>query len=203
MNQTLTCWQVSSSLFNTEEQIFVGSAPLHSSKPDKITQIKLRLSCHLIRKLLPGSNMKEEDLELGQDSLGCPHFLYPDTLVSYSYCNKTLWSAVGKSAGLGVDAAAASEFEGDYPFHRVFHTEELRLVQQMCHKTTSGAAFLWACKEAVAKAMGTGFNTIDPYDIIITSCSPDKGGYSVEVTSDVQHRVAITFHQKQWIAVAV
>lgn len=202
MNRTMSYWQYLSSVFDKKGPVHVGSITMDMPVPHT-TPAKLRLCYYLMEKLMPRCNIKMMDLKLDYDSLGCPQLDCPGVLVSFSYCNNTLWCAVGNSVSLGIDAAISSEFTDDYPFHRVFHTSELKLVQQICHDTTNGAAFLWACKEAVVKSLGTGFHTIDPCDITITSYLPDGTGYEVAATSSKQHSLAISSHLKQWIAVAV
>ncbi len=195
-------WKIPSSLFGQdngkEESIIIGSIALEDTR-----ESKTRLTLALLKQLLPGHQLQEGDLELGHNSLGRPQLMHPKVSTSYSYSSNTLWAAVGKVATLGIDVAASSEFEDSYPFHRVFHAEELALVQQLYRNRKSAAAFLWACKEAVAKAMGTGFHTIEPYDIQITSCSPDRWGITVGTTPSKHHIISTTCKHMHWIAVTI
>ena len=57
---------------------------------------------------------------------------------------------------IGIDAACNSEFSQPYPLHKVFHPQELSRMEP---------AQIWSAKEAVAKAMGCGFDGVNPLDI--------------------------------------
>lgn len=191
-------WQLPPSLFGKKKNIFIGSV-----SDDKTAAAKQRLTRFLLELLQPQLKLKEEDVKIKKDTYGCPGLPLEDSTISFSHCGDLLWAAVGKSVQLGIDVATPLEFIGNYPFHRVFQANEMSLMQQLCQSKTNSAAFLWTCKEAVAKVLGTGFTTIEPIDIRVTSYTPCQWGYMVEVQTKKQHRVAISPLQNHWIAVAV
>ena len=61
--------------------------------------------------------------------LGRPHLLlgeYRGPAVSFSHGGGKVWAALcGDESDIGIDVAGADEFEREYPFHRVFHPQEL------------------------------------------------------------------------------
>ncbi len=89
--------------------------------------------------------------------------------VSFSHAVDSTWAALCPSGpSVGVDATDPGEFVGSYPFHRVFHAEELRLAAgATAGDRSDAAALLWSAKEAVVKALGCGFHLIAPLDVSI------------------------------------
>lgn len=78
---------------------------------------------------------------------------------SYSHLADQTWAAVTEQPCLiGIDAASDSEFANAYPLRKVFHAGEI---------ATERPARIWSAKEAVAKALGCGFDGINPLDISI------------------------------------
>ena len=76
---------------------------------------------------------------------------------SYSHLADQTWAAVtDQNCRIGIDAASDSEFDNAYPLHKVFHDEEI---------ATGQPARIWSAKEAVAKALGCGFDAMNPRDI--------------------------------------
>jgi phosphopantetheinyl transferase (holo-ACP synthase) len=113
--------------------------------------------------------------------LGRPYLLSEEDwlpAISFSEGGGRLWAALcGDASDIGIDVAAADEFQGKYPLHRVFHDQEL----QHAFRLTGGdleiaAALLWSIKEAVVKAMGCGFHLVAPRQVVVyPSLSGDRG----------------------------
>ena len=85
----------------------------------------------------------------------------PSPLVSLHYAFSHLpdqtWAiSATREWSIGIDAACNSEFAQPYPLHKVFHPQEL---------SRMAPAQIWSGKEAVAKAMGCGFDGVNPLDI--------------------------------------
>ena len=76
---------------------------------------------------------------------------------SYSHLADQTWAAAAdQSCRIGIDAASDREFDSSYPFRKVFHAEEI---------ATGQPARIWSIKEAAVKALGCGFDGINPLDI--------------------------------------
>lgn len=99
----------------------------------------------------------------------------PAAHISFSRRPGLLWGAVC-GLPLGLDAAGAGEFGPDYPRQRVFASRELEPARPLCASAEEAMALLWAVKEAAAKALGTGFNRLEPCDIIAEGLRPDGRG---------------------------
>ena len=108
---------------------------------------------------------------------------------SYSHLADQTWAVVtDQSCRIGVDAASDSEFGSTYPLHKIFHDDEI---------ATGQPARVWSAKEAVAKALGCGFDGINPLDIQVRDFA----------TAIVNHAFALQIWSRQqpdgvWIAVA-
>jgi len=90
---------------------------------------------------------------------------------SYSHLADQTWAAVtDQSCRIGIDAARDSEFDNSYPLHKVFHDDEI---------ATGQPARIWSAKEAVAKALGCGFDAINPLDIRVQDFATAIVGESV------------------------
>ncbi len=65
-----------------------------------------------------------------RDPLGRPNLLlgeYRGPAISFSAGGGKVWAALcGNGSDIGIDVATADEFQGEYPFHRVFHDRELQ-----------------------------------------------------------------------------
>lgn len=111
--------------------------------------------------------------------LGRPHLLlgeYRGPAVSFSHGGGKVWAALcGDESDIGIDVAGADEFQGEYPFHRVFHPQELQHALRLAGgELGSASALLWSIKEAVVKALGCAFHLVDPLQINV--CPPVTGG---------------------------
>ncbi|MBE0616333.1 MAG: 4'-phosphopantetheinyl transferase superfamily protein, partial [Proteobacteria bacterium] len=131
-------------------------------------------------KRLPSSGIAL-GIELVHDALGRPYLLSGGcrrSSVSFSEGGGKLWAALcGEEADVGIDAAASDEFPETYPFHRVFHGDELHhALRSAGGDLGKAAALLWSIKEAVVKAFGCGFHGVDPLHITIHPGVGDHDG---------------------------
>lgn len=111
-----------------------------------------------------------ENFNLLYNKMGKPYLKMehgPAPSVSFTHWEDEIWMAMGPvDHGLGIDVAHSSEFPVDYPFHKVFSNQELTLVNSVTGLALDKAAALsWSVKEAVAKALGTGFRQLNFTDI--------------------------------------
>lgn len=107
-----------------------------------------------------------------QGPLGRPQLLLGDHLgpaISFCKSGKTRWAALcGDGHDIGIDVAQSHEFQGKYPFYRVFHPGELgHALKPAEADLKQAAALLWSVKEAAAKALGCGFHLVDPLQVIV------------------------------------
>jgi phosphopantetheinyl transferase (holo-ACP synthase) len=114
--------------------------------------------------------------------LGRPHLLlgkHRGPAISFSEGGGKVWAALcGDASDIGIDVAETDEFQGEYPFSRVFHDHEL----QHALKLTGGdlgkaSALLWSIKEAVVKAIGCAFHLVAPRQVHIYPSTGGNGGY--------------------------
>ncbi|MGD0488323.1 MAG: 4'-phosphopantetheinyl transferase superfamily protein [Syntrophorhabdales bacterium] len=117
-----------------------------------------------------------------RDLFGRPHLLlgeYRGPAISFSHGGGRAWAALcGDDSDIGIDVAGADEFQGEYPFHRVFHPQELQHALRLSGRDVERAsALLWSIKEAVAKALGCAFHLVDPRQIIVYPSVGGDGGY--------------------------
>jgi phosphopantetheinyl transferase (holo-ACP synthase) len=104
--------------------------------------------------------------------LGRPQLLLGDHMgpaISFCKSGKTRWAALcGDGHDIGIDVAQSQEFQGKYPFYRVFHPGELgHALKPAEDDLKKAAALLWSVKEAAAKALGCGFHLVDPLQVIV------------------------------------
>ena len=104
--------------------------------------------------------------------LGRPHLLlgkYLGPAVSFSEGGGKVWAALcGDESDIGIDVAGTDEFQREYPFHRVFHAQELQHALRLAGGGLEKAsALLWSIKEAVVKALGCAFHLVDPRQITV------------------------------------
>ena len=94
---------------------------------------------------------------------------YRGPAISFSKSGGRVWAALsGDDSDIGIDVAGTDEFHGEYPFHRVFHPEELHHALRLAGGDVEEAsALLWSVKEAVVKALGCAFHLVDPRQITV------------------------------------
>ena len=107
-----------------------------------------------------------------------PHLLlgeYRGPAISFSEGGGKVWAALcGDESDIGIDVAGTDEFQREYPFHRVFHAQELQYALRLAGGDLEKAsALLWSIKEAVVKALGCAFHLVDPRQITVY---PSTGG---------------------------
>ncbi|MHC1730166.1 MAG: 4'-phosphopantetheinyl transferase superfamily protein [Syntrophobacteraceae bacterium] len=152
--------------------------------------------------------------------LGRPQLLLGECLgpaISFSEYGGNLWAALcGDRSDIGIDAAGADEFQGEYPFHRVFNDHELQHALSLAGGELGNAsALLWSVKEAVVKALGCAFHLVDPLQInIYPSVAGEEGGYAFPVrlsgkalmrfpTGAEPIGVRSLPHRKMWLSIAL
>jgi len=142
--------------------------------------------------------------------LGRPHLLlgeYRGPAISFSEGGGRVWAALsGDASDIGIDVAGADEFPGEYPFHRVFHPEELEHALSPADGDKGWAsALLWSVKEAVVKALGCAFHLVDPRQITVyPSAGEDAegyGGYSFPVcfSGKAKERFPMVADRTLWV----
>ncbi len=128
------------------------------------------------------SNRAAFPIRVVRGLLGRPHLLLGDDrgpAISFSEDGGKLWAALcGDESDIGIDAAGSDEFHGEYPFHRVFHPQELQHALMLTGgDLETASALLWSVKEAVVKALGCAFHLVDPRQITVY---PSAGGAAGE-----------------------
>lgn len=125
-------------------------------------------------------------LQVAHGPLGRPHLLLGEILgpsLSFSEGGGKVWAALcGDASDIGIDVAAADEFQGAYPLHRVFHDQELHhAVRLTGGDVAKASALLWSVKEAVVKALGCGFHFVAPLHVHVSPAIEGVGGYAFPV----------------------
>ena len=152
---------------------------------------------------------------LGRPQLNLGEFRGPP--ISFSRGGGKIWAALsGDEADVGIDVAGSADFEGAYPFQRVFHPEELlHAVKLTDGDREEAAALLWSVKEAVVKALGCGFYLVEPRHISVYPAAEGEGGYTFPVglsgkalarfplASGQFHPVHSLLQGKMWLSIAV
>lgn len=118
--------------------------------------------------------------------LGRPNLLlgeYRGPAISFSEGEGKVWAALcGDESDIGIDVAGPDEFQREYPFHRVFHPQELQHALRLAGGDLEKAsALLWSIKEAVVKALGCAFHLVDPRQITVYPSVGGNGGYTFPV----------------------
>jgi hypothetical protein len=112
---------------------------------------------------------------------------YRGPAISFSEGGGKVWAALcGDESDIGIDVAGTDEFQREYPFHRVFHPEELQHALRLASGDLEKAsALLWSIKEAVVKALGCAFHLVDPRQITVYRSVGrpigENGGYTFPV----------------------
>jgi phosphopantetheinyl transferase (holo-ACP synthase) len=108
---------------------------------------------------------------------------YRGPAISFSEGGGKIWAALcGDESDIGIDLAETEEFDREYPFHRVFHPQELQhALRSADGDLEKASALLWSIKEAVVKAMGCAFHLVDPRQITVYPSVEGYGGYTFPV----------------------
>lgn len=114
----------------------------------------------------------------GRDALGRPVCLPPHAGfgLSFSRHGGRLWAACAPRPGIGVDAEGPESFAGDYADAHAFAPAELAAARALCATLAEARALVWCLKEAAAKALGTGFHSLDPRDLHVAELAPAEPG---------------------------
>ena len=125
-------------------------------------------------------------LQVAHGPLGRPQIWLgevPGPAVSFSEGGGRIWAALcGDGSDIGIDVAAAGEFQDDYPLHRVFHDQELHHAGRLTGGNVArAAALLWSIKEAVVKALGCGFHLVGPQHVHVLPSAGGGTGYTFPV----------------------
>jgi hypothetical protein len=141
-------------------------------------------------KRCPSSSEAPFPFQVVRDPLGRPHLLlgeYRGPAISFSEGGGRVWAALcGDESDIGIDVAGTDEFQREYPFHRVFHPQELQHALRLAGGDLEKAsALLWSIKEAVVKALGCAFHLVDPRQITVYpsvgGAAGENGGYAFPV----------------------
>lgn len=195
--------------------VFYASLP---SGPSSVDTLKHRLISalwdHLRAMESPlwtrcQSSDKAVPIRVVRGQLGRPHLLLGECrgpAISFSEGGGRVWAALcGDASDVGIDAAGTDEFNSAYPFHRVFHPQELqRAVQLADGDLKEASALLWSVKEAVVKALGSGFHLVDPRQITVCpseGAAAEKGGhvFGVDLSGKALVRFTLAAGQSLWV----
>ncbi|MDQ7788233.1 MAG: 4'-phosphopantetheinyl transferase superfamily protein [Thermodesulfovibrionales bacterium] len=128
------------------------------------------------------SNRADLPIQVVHNPLGRPQLLLAECegpAISFSEGGGKIWAALcGDGSEIGIDVAVTDEFHGEYPFHRVFHPQELQHALRLADGDLEKAsALLWSVKEAAVKALGCAFHLVDPQQIYIYPSPAEKDGW--------------------------
>ena len=132
----------------------------------------------------PCVNRDTFPIQVIRGPLGKPQLLLGDHIgpaISFCKSGQNAWAALcGDEHDIGIDVAESHEFQGKYPFYRVFHPQELEhALKPAGEDLKKAAALLWTIKEAAAKALGCAFHLVDPRQMIVY---PSTGRAAGETT---------------------
>lgn len=146
-------------------------------------------------------------LRVTKDRLGRPRLAGAagPCSISFSRQGDRTWAALSLGGRVGVDAASPDEFEGPYPFGRVFHDVEWTGVAPFCAGDRGdGAALLWTLKEAAVKALGLGFDGLDPLEVIVRPRRGEGMGLRFAVTARSARLCARSRRERgRWLSLAL
>jgi hypothetical protein len=142
--------------------------------------------------------------------LGRPHLLwgrYQGPAISFSRGEGKVWAALcGDESDIGIDVAGIDEFPREYPFHRVFHSQELHHALRLATGDLKRAsALLWSIKEAVVKALGCAFHLVDPRQITVYPSTGSAAGgddgytFPVGLSGKTLERLPIAAGRSLWV----
>jgi phosphopantetheinyl transferase (holo-ACP synthase) len=144
-------------------------------------------------------------IQVARGLLGRPHLLvgaYRGPAISFSEGGEKVWAALsGDESDIGIDAAGADEFQKEYPFHRVFHPEELRhALRSTSGSLENASALIWSIKEAVVKALGCAFHLLEPREIIVyPAVGGDEYTFPVRLSGKALNRFPLAAHGGLWV----
>ena len=95
--------------------------------------------------------------------------------LSFSRHSGWLWGAAAQTTGVGIDVSGPEDFLSPYPDARVFAADELDGAKDFVVSLPEARALLWGLKEAAAKALGTGFNKVEPLELQIRELKLSEG----------------------------
>ncbi|MCM2284393.1 MAG: 4'-phosphopantetheinyl transferase superfamily protein [Desulfobacula sp.] len=169
-----------------------------------------------------------QEIRVIRGPLGRPQLLLGDHMgpaISFCESGQNRWAALcGDEHDIGIDVAESREFQGRYPFYRVFHPQEIEHVLKPAGEDLKmAAALLWSVKEAVAKALGCGFHLVDPRQMIVypsidrvtREAAKENGVYhfSIELSGKAAKRFPMApdrslgvrsfSHGKMWLSIAL
>jgi len=170
------------------------------------------------------SNRAVFPIQVVRGLFGRPHLLlgkYRGPAISFSEGGGEVWAALcGDESDIGIDVAGTDEFQSEYPFHRVFHAQELQHALRLAGGDVEQAsALLWSIKEAVVKALGCAFHLVDPRQITVYPSGGgavgENGGYTFPV--DLSRKALVRFpiaagrslwvcslpQRKMWLSIAL
>jgi phosphopantetheinyl transferase len=150
------------------------------------------------------ANRAAVPIQLLHDPLGQPHLQLGKNrgpAISCSEGGGKIWAALcGDESDIGIDVAETSEFQGEYPVHRVFHGPELHHALRLADGDLARAsALLWSVKEAVAKALGCAFHLVSPRQIHVYPAVGRNGGYTFPVGLSGKARVRFPLNPGRYI----
>lgn len=127
--------------------------------------------------------------------------------ISFSKGGGKVWAALcGDEADIGIDVAGTDEFQQDYPFHRVFHPDELHHALRLTGgELAEASALLWSIKEAAVKALGCAFHLVDPRQINVYPSAGDAAGggsghaFPVGLTGKAKVRFPLAASSPLWV----
>jgi phosphopantetheinyl transferase (holo-ACP synthase) len=138
--------------------------------------------------------------------LGRPQLLlgaYRGPAISFSTSGGKIWAALcGDGSDIGIDVAGTDEFQGEYPFHRVFDHHEIQHALRLVDGDLQQAsALLWSIKEAVVKALGCAFHLVDPRQITVYPSVGGDGAYTfpVRLSGNALARFPRAARQSLWV----
>jgi len=155
----------------------------------------------------PGLPTDPRFFTIRKDPLGAPILFLQDRQgpsLSFSHDQDKLWAAMCSGGRVGIDVAYPQEFDGDYPFARVFGPEELDRAKSICpNDAARGAALVWSVKEASVKAIGTGFNRLDPVEVRVGTPLRRDQGFLFEVMADRPVAAWAQTEGRGWLSLAL
>lgn len=162
------------------------------------------LTGKISEKSRPGGQLT---LQLDHCPLGQPLLLLdgkPGPSISFSQAGGKTWSALAGSGRVGIDVALSAEFPRDYPLQQAFSPPEFACASILCQGDASiTAALLWSLKEAAVKALGVGFNYLNPREVETGPGQPWQGGVLFEVDAGRRVKTWARPEAGGWLALAL